>query len=86
MQNNNYYIVDDNTTNISNGITNKGYSGEIRGIGQYAFYKCASITRVTIFAKLIRINCEAFNGCWKGARKAFSCVILFADVFGYYQW
>ena len=74
LQNNNYYIVGDNTTNIANGITNKGYSGEIiipekiknkeiREIGQYAFYECASITRVTIFAKLIRINYKAFHYC-----------------------
>ena len=76
LQNNEYYIVGDNSTNDANGITDQSYNGEIvipekiknkeiRKIGQYAFSSCASITRVTIFAKLTVIDRSAFEYCEK---------------------
>ena len=63
LQNNEYFIVGDNSTKDANGITDQSYNGEIvipekiknkkvREIGRYAFRCCASITRVTIFCKI----------------------------------
>ena len=74
LQDNQYYIVGDNSPTEANGITSKSYYGEIiipekykkkeiREIGERAFTNCISITRVTIFAKLTSINLYAFFGC-----------------------
>ena len=74
LQNNEFYIVGDNSSTDANGITDQSYEGEItipekikykeiREIGQYSFRYCKKITKVTIFAKLTAINDYAFDLC-----------------------
>ena len=68
-----YYIVGDNST-VRSGITSQTYSGEItilekvnnknvKEIGYNSFAWCQGITKVTIYAKLTRINPYAFCDC-----------------------
>ena len=71
---NNYYVVGDNDTFQSDGISNKSFSGEItiqykvkgkkvKEISKFAFNECVNLKKVTIHAKLISINDDAFNSC-----------------------
>ena len=71
---NDYYFVGDNSTTQGNGITDSSFKGEIvikdkignievREIGQYFFYYCTELTKITLDAKLINIHRYAFYGC-----------------------
>ena len=70
----NYITVGDNSTNIADGITSVDYKGiiiirekvdrkKVLCISKYAFFKCNSITKVIIYAKLEAINIYAFCYC-----------------------
>ena len=71
---NNYVTVGDNATEKADGIVSTSYKGpivirekinrkKVLYISQYAFYNCQSITKVTIYAKIIAINIRAFDYC-----------------------
>ena len=73
---NSYYIIGNNGWYTATGVTSKSISGEIvipekvKGldileVGQWAFYFCTKITKITIHAKLRSINYFAFYGCKK---------------------
>lgn len=69
-----YVAVGDNSTTLANGISSQSYAGPItiqekvngksvQYIGQCAFYECKSITKVTIYAKIVAIHYASFEYC-----------------------